>query len=108
MQPRQSLQMSLALRCQSNLDPTAVLCAYFTLDQPELLATRHERNGSMMVGLKSLRELADGGPLTSWVSLDVQHQQVLQRSHAFATHDFFAKAQKTTHLIAEIGQRFEI
>src|SRR5688572_65456 len=93
MQPCQSFEMSLSPGCQSNLHLPAVLAAHFAVDQPELLATRYERNGAMVMSLQSLRELAHRGPFTPRVSFDVQHQEILQWRDAFVADDFFAEAQ---------------
>src|SRR5450830_1275073 len=51
---------------------------------------------------------ADAGPIASWKSLDMQHQQILQRCESFALCCVFAETDEAAQLIAKFRQSFEI
>jgi hypothetical protein len=61
-----------------------------------------------MMGLKTLCQLAYGGPLAIWKPAHMKQQLVLQVGYAMAVCCRFAEPQEAPQLIAEIGKRLEI
>ncbi len=58
--------------------------------------------------LQPFRQFTDRCPGAARIVFDVKQQQILQRRDAFALRGLFGKTLEASHLIAELGQLFEI
>ena len=108
MQARQLVEQLTALVQQANFDPPSVLCGTSTFDQAQLFAARDQCDDAVMMGLQSLREFSDGGPITAWIASNLQQQQILLRFDSVPQGELLAESNEFANLIAEIRKGFEI
>ena len=57
----------------------------------------------MGLGLQSLGQLANGGPVAARIATDLEQQQVLQRRNASLTSQILVQPQKAAKLVAEMS-----
>lgn len=65
------------------------------------LASRHERDDAVVLGLKALGQLGHGGPASARKPLDLQQELVLQRRDAMPVRHLLAEAEELAQLVAK-------
>ena len=91
-----------------NLDLAAINFARLSLDQIQRFAPRHERNYSVVMRLKPFSQFADSCPIPVRIALDMQQQQILQRSNAFVLSSLLGEPLEPPHLVTKLGQLFKV
>ena len=104
MQRREVPQHPFAFGEQVDLDLAPIRAALAALDEPVVLAARHQRHDAVRLGLQAFGQLADGRELAARKALDVQQHQVLLRRDAFGLCRALGEALEAAHLEPELGQ----
>ena len=108
MQRGQSGKQTLARLLEMHLDLAPIGLARLTTHETRGLATRDERDDTMMLCLQALGEFADRRPISTGEAFDMQQQQILERRDAFGLRRLLRKSFKATHLISKRRQLFEV
>ena len=108
MQPRDAIELRLALFRQRHFHPPPVESADATRDPRGGLAARDQRDHAVMLGLQPLGELADRRKAPPREALDLQEQLVLQWRHAMRSRELLARPEEPAQAIAERGERFDL
>jgi hypothetical protein len=108
VQPCDLFDHPLTILKQVDLDPSPILGGTATLDKLQLLAARNQRYDSVLLRLQALGKLAYGCPLTTGITLDMQHHQILQGRNAMLASYIFAEANEFAYLVAKLRERFKV
>jgi hypothetical protein len=93
MKARQLLQALVPFFRQFHLHPALIAAAGVPPDQPGHLAPRNQRHDPVMLCLQAFGEFSYGRPFPVRKTLDLEHQQVLQRRYSASARYLLAEAE---------------
>jgi hypothetical protein len=100
-------KQALAFFVQTYLHLPTISLARPSKHEPASFTARNQGHHAVRFGLQALSQFAHCGEFAPGISLDMQKQQILKRSHAVGASGALRKTLKSAHLIAKLGQLLE-
>ena len=101
-------QAFVPFSCQFHLHPALVAAADAAPDQSGSLAPRNQRHDPVMHRLQTFGQFSYRRPFAPGETLDLKHQQILQRGYSLPARHLFAEAEITAQVVAEMSKPFQI
>lgn len=98
----------ITFRCKMYLNHAPISSSPLPVDQTQLLATRSQRNNSVVVRLQSFSKFTNCCPVPPLISLDMKQQEILQIGDPKSIGQLLAKAQESSQLISKVGKSFNL
>lgn len=101
-------QAFVPFSCQFHLHPALVAAADAAPDQSGSLAPRNQRHDPVMHRLQTFGQFSYRRPFAPGETLDLKHQQILQRGYSLPARHLLAEAKITAQVVAEMSKPFKI